>query len=411
MRVPILWLGCAFFLLRPVAFAQTPTPTTLPGCCMQSPNWTASALGTGTGVAVDRVQKRVYATDQTAGLIKAFTYDGKPDRSFGAGTGQAAMAMVMDVAVGPCNYPGVYAVNRSLSPSIVSKFDLDGDLVWTSPPLPDGGAFCITVDDYGNSYVSSGYGAVYILDKDGNQKTAITGTGSWALNTPIGLVVQGLQLYVADTGNNRFVQFTQTGVNSYIYAPTQAVTIAPLSPYGLAQDLNGNFYVAFQNSNGYQIYDGQLNPITPMCAPASGALQAAFGIAVDETGAVYVADNSGTAKLVKMLPCFNQPSFTGCYKGSDPPSQDECFIFPSPAKGDHASLSYFMAGSGQMDLKVFNENGELAADIQDRKASGIQVTAFDLSRLAPGVYYYVVTLSYDSGQSVRLKPHKFTVIR
>jgi hypothetical protein len=70
-----------------------------------------------------------------------------------------------------------------------------------------------------------------------------------------------------------------------------------------------------------------------------------------------------------------------------------------------------MAAAGEMDLKIFNENGELAADITDHPSAGIQITPFSLSSLASGVYYYVVTLTYDSGQKVRLKTHKFAVIR
>jgi hypothetical protein len=389
------------------------TPTPLPGCCMQASNWTAPTLGNGSGVAVDRILKRVYVTDNTAGVIKAFNYDGSSVPSFGGGAGQVTMAGAFGVAVGPCDHPGVFGITRNAPNGIVVKFDISGNTVWTSPSLPDPGLFFVCVDENGNSYVSDqGHNAIFILDPDGNQKATLVGSGTiGALNAPSGLFVEGLQLYVSDTLNDRIVQFTESGINSYNFTPTSTVNISPLSPYGMTQGLDGNFYVAFEYGNGYQVYDGQFNPIAALCAPG-GTLWAAFGIAVDETGAVYVAeDPAGPGSVVKMQPCFNQPAFNNCYQGSDPPIPGAPFIFPSPAKGSSATVSYNMTGSGNVDIKIWNSNGEMVTEVTDRKTSGVQLTPVNISRFTAGVYYFTLTLKYDSGTSETSKPKAFAVVQ
>lgn len=269
----------ALFLASGTSFVlgQAATPTPLIGCCMQASSWTVPGLGSGSGVAIDRTLKRVYATDNTNGIIKAFNYDGTTASSFGGGTGQVTMAFAFGVAVGPPNYPGIYGVTRNAPHDTVSKFDTNGNLVWTSLNLQSDGEFCICVDDYGNSYVSNGNNHIFVLDNDGTQKIDVIASSGVAVNGPVGLFMQGLQLWVSDRGNNRFVQFTETGVNSYSYNLTGAVTISTPSPYGLTKGLDGNYYVAFQDSSGYQIYDGQFNPIAAFCSPEGGALWPVLG--------------------------------------------------------------------------------------------------------------------------------------
>jgi|GEM_PF-2262001 len=91
-------------------------------------------------------------------------------------------------------------------------------------------------------------------------------------------------------------------------------------------------------------------------------------------------------------------------------TQGRCFIYPSPARGNQATLSYFMKEAGSMDLKVWNEKAELAAHITDLKSNGTQITPFSISGFASGVYFYRVTLHYDSGSTENLAPNKFVIL-
>ena len=89
----------------------------------------------------------------------------------------------------------------------------------------------------------------------------------------------------------------------------------------------------------------------------------------------------------------------------------QCTVYPSPVRGNQATLAYTMAEAGTMKMTLWNQNREKAAVITDTRPAGPQTTAFSLSGFAPGVYLYSVTLRYNSGTSQTLKPGKFAVIR
>jgi len=108
--------------------------------------------------------------------------------------------------------------------------------------------------------------------------------------------------------------------------------------------------------------------------------------------------------------CIVEPTPTPSYNGSNPPDAGQFFIYPSPARGDHATLSYNMAGSGQIDLKIWNEKAELVAHVTDQKPAGVQVTPFSISGFATGIYFYALTINYDSGRNEQIKPQKFAII-
>ena len=94
----------------------------------------------------------------------------------------------------------------------------------------------------------------------------------------------------------------------------------------------------------------------------------------------------------------------------NPPGPGGFFIFPSPAKGSQATVSYNMAQPGAVDLRVWNEKAELAAHVTDSKPAGVQETSFSISGFATGVYFYFLTLTYSSGQVEKLGPKKFVIL-
>jgi hypothetical protein len=87
------------------------------------------------------------------------------------------------------------------------------------------------------------------------------------------------------------------------------------------------------------------------------------------------------------------------------------FIFPSPVSDGHATLAYAMVSAGSMRMEIWNEKGELAAVVEDNKPSGVQYTPFSVDGFAAGVYFYQVTLTYQSGVREVLPPKKFAVQR
>ena len=103
-------------------------------------------------------------------------------------------------------------------------------------------------------------------------------------------------------------------------------------------------------------------------------------------------------------------STTGVYPGSNQPGAGEFFIYPSPARGSQATVSYNMAQAGQVDLRVWNEKAELVTHVTDSKPAGVQITPFSIAGFGTGVYFYSVTLTYSSGQVEKLGPKKFAIL-
>jgi hypothetical protein len=264
------------------------------------------------------------------------------------------------------------------------------------------------VDAWGNIYVACDGDRIYVVDQAGSWR----GTLDWPadpLNNPTGLVAVGLDLLIADTSNNRIVRFTQSGINTYSYSPAPVTTLA-YAPYGLAMDAGGRFYVSSETLNAFGVYDPGFNPLSDWCS--NPQLDVVFGIAVDGNGGIYIA-NTLDGTVFRVRSCFSQPSAPDClpsYTGSDPPGGGDAFLHPSPVRGPLARVTYRMAGPGEMELRIWNHNGDLAAKVTDRKPAGVQVTPLDLAGFATGVYFYALTFRYDSGAIEKVPTKKFAVV-
>jgi sugar lactone lactonase YvrE len=393
--------------------AQTPTPTSTlsASCCSLAPSWTGPTLVGGSGgVAVDTLRNRVYFADTSAAQIKALNYDGTAAAAFGGGS---VAISTFAVATRRCANDGVYSIIRVPDPSSITKFNPNGSLAWTSPPSIAGSARGLCLDDLGNIYVTSDTNSIQVFDPSGNQQQVLTGSGPLGpLNFPTGVFMEGLNLYVADTLNNRVVKFVETGINTYLYTMAQEYVLG-FPPYGIAMDSNGYFYITCEGLDGYSVFDNNFNQVTTWCIQAQTI--SAFTIALDQTGAIYVTGLSNPT-VAKMASCYTQttaaclPTPTPYYQGSNPPASGECFLYPSPVRGNQATLSYRMAGAGKVELKVWNEKAELVASVTDQKQAGVQVTPFNVAGFASGVYFYSVVLTYNSGQVEKLKPRKFAII-
>jgi len=64
-----------------------------------------------------------------------------------------------------------------------------------------------------------------------------------------------------------------------------------------------------------------------------------------------------------------------------------------------------------VDIRVFNAVGELTLRSSNRCGSGVQTTDLDLTSFAPGVYFYMAEIHYDSGGDESLGPERFAVVR
>jgi streptogramin lyase len=189
----------------------------------------------------------------------------------------------------------------------------------------------VTVDGSGNVYVADTYnntirkvtpaGVVTTLAGTAGVGGSADGTGAAArFSTPYGVAVDGSgNVYVADTNNSTIRKITPAGVVSTLAGNAGAWGSADGTgagarfnyPQGVAVDGSGNVYVA--DSNNYTIRKITPTGVVTTLAGTAGAYGSAdgagaaarfinpFGVAVDGSGTVYVAD-TGNLTIRKITP-------------------------------------------------------------------------------------------------------------
>ena len=196
----------------------------------------------------------------------------------------------------------------------------------------------VAVDSSGNLYVADTSNnrvlkvtpAGVVTTYAGNRTAGFAGDGGQAasaeLHGPEDIALDAVgNLYIADSTNNRIRKVTPVGIIS-TYAGSSltvgyggdggAATSALLNtPWGVALDASGNLYIADQLNNCIRIVDPvaqNINSFAGVCSTATGTfggdgasalaahLKAPHGVVVDSSGNVYIADTSNNRiRMVK----------------------------------------------------------------------------------------------------------------
>ena len=101
---------------------------------------------------------------------------------------------------------------------------------------------------------------------------------------------------------------------------------------------------------------------------------------------------------------------SGTALGTLPPPGGS-YIAPNPVTGNTAIVAYWMVFPGSVEIRVFNAIGQMVSKHEDVKGSGPQNTALNFTGYAPGVYLYLVTMTYDTGGTDKTPVSKFMVVR
>jgi trimeric autotransporter adhesin len=196
----------------------------------------------------------------------------------------------------------------------------------------------VAVDGSGNIYIAdTGNNRIRMVTKSTGIISSVAGTGvtgysgdggpaiSAALSFPSGVAVDGLgSIYIADADNHciRMVM-TSTGIITTVAGSGVAgysddgglATSAALSyPYGIAVDGSGNIYIADTGNNYIRMLMKSTGIITTVVGArilgysghgrlaTSAALSYSYAIAVDGSGNLYVADTNSNRLLKFALP-------------------------------------------------------------------------------------------------------------
>jgi trimeric autotransporter adhesin len=198
----------------------------------------------------------------------------------------------------------------------------NGQAVSAALRRPSGVAF----DALGNTYIAdSGYHRIRKITKSTGVITTVAGTGSQGysgdkgqatsaeLNNPYGVAVDASgNIYIADNSNHRIRMVTNgTGVittvagngsQGYSGDSGQATSAALYSPPGVAVDASGNIYIADFYNNRIRKVTKSTGVITTVAGTGRGSyggdkgqatsanLRSPYGIAVDASGNIYIAD-------------------------------------------------------------------------------------------------------------------------
>ena len=319
------------------------------------PEYQVVATQPSTGVAVDS-NGNIYVAQSSLHRINKITPAGLvttlagSSQGFAEGSGSAAkFSLPRGVAVDSGG--NVYVTDsvnkriRRITPAgVVTTFagsatagSLDGQGTAAQFNTPYG----ITVDSGGNFYVSDSgnhrirkitpAGVVTTLAGDGTAGY-LDGQGTAAqFNQPAGVAVDsGGNVYVADRGNKRIRKITPAGVVTTLagdgtagYLDGQGSAAQFNQPFGVAVDSSGNVYVADTLNNRIRkiTSTGAVSTFAGSSSATAGSLDGQgstaqfngpFGIAINSSGIVYIVEGiSGTSKIrkIELIPC-SQPTGT-----------------------------------------------------------------------------------------------------
>lgn len=88
----------------------------------------------------------------------------------------------------------------------------------------------------------------------------------------------------------------------------------------------------------------------------------------------------------------------------------DSYIYPSPARGDNATLAFWLREAGDVSIRVYNQTGRPAAIITESLPAGWRFYALDIGKFAPGSYLYVISVRYVSGATETRPPHRFAIL-
>ena len=90
---------------------------------------------------------------------------------------------------------------------------------------------------------------------------------------------------------------------------------------------------------------------------------------------------------------------------------DKCYNWPNPAYGNSTNIRYYVSENAAVTIKIFDLNGELAAEFYTRAIGGTDnETVWDVSKIQSGIYYANLIINGDSGKSAN-KIIKIAVIK
>jgi sugar lactone lactonase YvrE len=368
---------------------------------------TSAQLGDPYGVAVDG-SGDLYIADwlnnrirevSFAGIIT--TVAGNGNLTYAGDGGPAKSAQFNPYAVAVDGSGNLYIADGSnnrirkvaASNSIITTAAGSGSYSYSGDGGPGGSALLgrpsgLAMDGVGNVYIADTYNNVVRKISPAGVITTVAGDGvsgysgdgasatSAQLNRPYGVALdRSGNLYIADTNNHRIRKVSSignistvagSGVAGYSGDSGSALSARLDYPYGVAVDPSGNVYIADTDNhrirmvspagnittvagNGTGGYSGDGGPAT------SVELDYPKGVAVDGSGSLYIADTSNN-RIRKVSPAGNITTAagngTGGYAGDGGPATSAELNYPEGVAMDASGNLYIADTDNESTRKV-----------------------------------------------------------
>jgi len=276
-----------------------------------------------------------------------------------------------------------------------------------SPPQRDWATVAVTVSTLAGSAGSFG-------SADG-QASSATFESLW------GVAVDGAgNVYVADFTSNRIRELSASGLvstlagsGSWEYADGQGVSASFRNPYGLAVDDVGNVYVADNANNRIRVVSatGGVSTLTGTqnngYAEGQGSaaqFSSPRAVAVDGAGNVYVADTDNhRIRVVNASGYVRTLAGSGVAEYADDQGTSASFKSPMGVAVDGAGNVY-VADTGNMRIRVVNASGYV------RTLAGNGVAAFADGQGMSASFYSPNGVAVDGARNVYTADPRLRVV-
>ncbi|MFA5651955.1 MAG: 6-bladed beta-propeller [Candidatus Paceibacterota bacterium] len=235
---------------------------------------------------------------------------------------------------GPFNITGDFQGHLFISDHCnrILKTDLSGNLLQTIGTAGSGDGQLnyprgVAIDPTGNIYVvdQNNY-RVQKFDSSGNylSQFGTAGDGNGQFNQPNGIALDSFgNIYVADSANHRIQKFDSSGnYVSQIGGPPSSEKDGLIYPTTVRIDSNNNIIVAEPSSYRFRIYNSYFNLIYAFgyAGTGNGEFSSPYGLDIDSSGNIFVADGGSQNKIQKISLASNLPYTNILYTGSETPS-------------------------------------------------------------------------------------------